>query len=73
LAKLTMVGLASQGLALLGTRSIPKWSPFSIAAGATLFLAFWDQNNWMLIGSVLILAGLMPIRKRLLSDNERET
>jgi hypothetical protein len=73
LAKLTMVGFASQGLAVLGTRSIPKWSPLSIAAGSALFLAFWDQNNWMIIGSVLILAGLMPIRTRLLSDNERES
>ena len=72
LAKLTMVGFAIQGLVLLGTRSIPTWSPLSIASGAALFLAFWDQNNWMIIGSVLILAGLMPIRRRLLLDNERE-
>jgi hypothetical protein len=72
LAKLTMVGLASQALVLLRTGSVPRWSPLSIAAGVALFLAFWDQNNWMIIGSVLILAGLLPIRKRLLSGNERE-
>jgi hypothetical protein len=72
LAKLTMVGFASQGLALLGMESVPWWAPLSIAVGAALFLAFWDLNNWMLIGSVFILAGLMPIRRRLLSGNERE-
>jgi len=71
LAKLTMVGFASQALALLGTGSVPRWAPLSIAGGAALFLAFWDLDNWMLIGSVLILAGLMPIRRRLLLGNER--
>jgi len=72
LAKLTMVGFASQGLALLGTGSVPRWAPLSIAGGAALFLAFWDLDNWMLIGSVLILAGLIPIRRRLLLENGRE-
>lgn len=70
LAKLTMVGFASQGLALLGTGSVPRWAPLSIAGGAALFLGFWDLDNWMLIGSMLILAGLIPIRRRLLSGNE---
>lgn len=71
LAKLTMVGFASQGLALLGTGSVPRWAPLSIAGGAALFLAFWDLNNWMLIGCLLILAGLIPIRGRLLSGSGR--
>jgi hypothetical protein len=68
LAKLTMVGLAWQGLALLGTRALPHWAPLAIAAGAALFLAFWDLDNWMLLGSLLMLAGFVPIRKRLLLE-----
>ena len=70
LAKLTMVGLAWQALALLGTRTVPGWAPVAIAAGAALFLCFWDLDNWMFIGSVLLLAGFLPIRKRLLAGNE---
>jgi hypothetical protein len=72
LAKLTMVGFAWQGLALLGVRSVPKWAPLAIATGAVLFLAFWDLDNWMLLGSVLMLAGFIPIRASLLMGNGDE-
>lgn len=68
LAKLTMLGFAWQGLALLGMKSVPNWAPIAIATGAALFLAFWDLDNWMLLGSLLMLAGFVPIRRRLLSE-----
>ena len=34
----------------------------------TLFLAYWDLDNWMLIGMGLILAGFIPVRKALLQE-----
>ena len=65
LAKLTMAGLAVQALALVGARDLPKWSPLAVATGASLFVAFWDLDNWMLIGAVLILVGFRPMRSQL--------
>lgn len=66
MAKLAMVGLGLQALLLLWTRAASAWSTISIAAGCCLFLLFWDLDNWMLIGMVLILAGFIPIRRALL-------
>lgn len=69
LAKLAMIGLAAQALVLLGARSVPAWSVISVTSGACLFLAFWDLDNWMMIGAALILAGFIPMRKALLPEN----
>ena len=69
LAKLTMIGLAAQALALLGTRVTPAWSIVCVVLGCCMFLAFWDLDNWMLIGSVLILIGFIPMRRALLMDS----
>jgi hypothetical protein len=33
-----------------------------IVAGCAVFLAFWDLDNWMLVGSVLLLLGLAMSR-----------
>jgi hypothetical protein len=66
LAKLSMIGIGFQSLVLLRTRTVPSWSPILIACGCALFLAFWDLDNWMLIGSALVLAGFIPMRSRLL-------
>ena len=70
LAKLLMVGLAAQALTLLGTRVTPTWSILSVVAGSGLFLAFWDLDNWMLIGSALILIGFIPMRQALLQSTD---
>ncbi len=70
LAKLAMLGFACQGLALFGAKSVPSWAPILIAAGAALFLGFWDLDNWMLLGSLLMLAGFVPIRKCLLMETK---
>jgi len=66
LAKLVMVGLGAQALTLLGTRVTPAWPVVSIVLGCSIFLVFWDLDNWMLIGAVLILVGFLPMRKALL-------
>jgi len=70
LAKLTMLGLGAQALTLLGTRVVPAWSIVCVVLGCSLFLAFWDLDNWMLIGAVLLLVGFVPVRKALLKETE---
>ena len=67
LAKLTMLGLAIQGLTLVG--KIQSWAVACIVGGAMLFLLFWDLDNWMLIGAVLLLTGFLPVRRILLSGD----
>lgn len=69
-------GLAVQSLALFGTRLVPRWSPMLVTGGCMLFLLFWDLDNWMLIGAVLMLVGLLPVRAGLSSRhgaNARES
>lgn len=68
LAKLTMIGLATQALTLLGTRAAPLWSIICVALGCSLFLMFWDLDNWMLIGTLLMAVGFLPMRKVLLRE-----
>jgi hypothetical protein len=70
LAKLTMVGLAAQALVMLGTRVVPAWSVLCVAAGCLFFLAFWDLDNWMMIGMLLMLAGFVRMRSALLEAEE---
>jgi hypothetical protein len=66
LGKLAMLGLAAQGLTLTGR--IRGWAVACIVAGAVLFLLFWDLDNWMTIGTVLMFAGFIPVRRALLSE-----
>ncbi len=62
LAKLAFVGLALQGLVLWRRDLRSRVASACIVAGSALFLAFWDLDNWMLIGSLLLLAGLAASR-----------
>jgi len=62
LAKLAFVGLALQGLVLWGRDARTRAASTCIMAGSALFLAFWDLDNWMLVGSVLLLLGLAMCR-----------
>jgi hypothetical protein len=68
LAKLSIVGLMLQTLALLGAPRIPAWAPIVAALGYALVTAFWDQDNWMLIGQVLVLSGMWPLRRCLAGE-----
>jgi hypothetical protein len=58
LAKLAFAGLLLQGLVLWSPAARARAAALCIALGSALFLAFWDLDNWMLVGSVLLLAGL---------------
>ncbi len=71
LAKLVMVGLSAQALTLLGTRVTPVWSIVCVVLGCSMILVFWDLDNWMLIGTVLMLIGFLPMRRALLEGVER--
>jgi hypothetical protein len=62
LAKLAFVGLALQGLVLWDSSARARAASICIAAGSALFLAFWDLDNWMLVGSLLLLIGLAMSR-----------
>ena len=66
LGKLAMIGLAAQALTLTGR--IKAWAVVSMFIGAVLFLLFWDLDNWMMIGTLLLLAGFIPVRKALLTE-----
>ncbi|ABF39134.1 hypothetical protein Acid345_0129 [Candidatus Koribacter versatilis Ellin345] len=66
LAKLAMIGLGAQALTLIGR--IPAWAVACIVAGAVLFLLFWDLDNWMTIGTLLMCAGFVPVRRALLAE-----
>lgn len=69
LARLTMVGFALQMLVLAGRRVVPLWAIVCGVAGCGLFLLFWDQDNWMLLASLLLLAGFIPVTRQLRSNN----
>lgn len=68
LAKMTMIGIALQALVLVGTRVVPGWSVACVVVGCVLFLRFWDLDNWMLIGSVLLLVGFLPMKRRVVQE-----
>ena len=68
LGKLAIVGLALQALTLLGVPGMPKWTVACVVVGCALFLCFWDLDNWMLIGVVLMMTGLVPAFRMLRSS-----
>jgi hypothetical protein len=64
LAKLAMIGLAAQSLVLWGLPKVRRSAIVLIVLGCTLFLVFWDLDNWMLIGMMLMaggFVGLLPV------------
>lgn len=63
LAKLAFVGLTLQGLLQWGSDTRSRVAALSFALGCALFLVFWDLDNWMLVGSLLMLAGLVAGRR----------
>ncbi len=63
LAKLAFVGLALQGLALWGRATAARVAATGLVLGSALFLAFWDLDNWMLVGSLFLAAGIVAARR----------
>lgn len=60
LGKLAMIGLALQALILLEVCGMPKWAVACVVLGCILFVRFWDIDNWMLVGVMLIMVGFVP-------------
>ncbi len=69
LGKLAMIGLMFQGFTLIGR--IRPWAICCIVTGALLFLLFWDLDNWMMIGVLLMVTGFVPVRRILLEGQPR--
>jgi hypothetical protein len=65
LAELALVGIAVQAAALWRAPGIPRWAPAAMAVGCALFLAFWDVDNLMFVGSLCLITGSIPISREL--------
>lgn len=61
LSKFSLIGLGAQGLMLWRLPGIPGRSAAFIPLGCLIILVFWDLDNWMLIGMLLLLIGLFPL------------
>lgn len=61
LSFLSLFGIVILSSGLLKTRLLPLWSPAFIISGCLLISIFWGLPNWMLIGSVFLLTGLVPV------------
>lgn len=65
LSYLTFIGMIILAAGLLQSGLFRVWNMLSIILGSALFLAFMDLDNWMFIGTILILIGLIPVSKKL--------
>jgi hypothetical protein len=72
MGKLAILGLALQALTLLGVRGMPRWAVACVVVGCALFLAFWDLDNWMLIGVTLMMTGFIPAFRLLRTSAARQ-
>ncbi len=63
LSLLSLIGMIILSIGFLTTTLLPKWSPISILSGCLIIIVFMDLDNWMLIGSVFVLAGLIPVSR----------
>jgi hypothetical protein len=61
LAKLALIGLAAQSFVMWGLPGIPRRSVILIALGCLTIVAFWDLDNWMLIGTMIMMIGFLPL------------
>lgn len=71
LAVLTFLGLMVSAVGLYRTRIVPRWSPVALFLGNVTIMAFMDLDNLMLVGAVLMLAGLAPLSRSLLFGSDR--
>jgi len=59
------IGLIILAAGLMMGKQFPRVHMLLIMAGCILFIFFMDMDNWMLIGTVLLGLGLIPVAKRL--------
>ena len=70
LAKFALIGLAGQGLLLWRLPRVRAAAPVLIALGSAMIVFFWDLDNWMLIGMMLIFIGFLLLTPALRRDVE---
>lgn len=66
LSYLTFYGLIILSAGLAYKKTFPATSMILIATGALLFILFMDMDNWMMIGTILLCIGLIPVIRRLI-------
>lgn len=65
LSTLVFVGMVVLACGLYADRGVPRWSVGLIIAGNALILAFAGTENWMALGALSMLVGLVPLSARL--------
>lgn len=67
LSALSLVGMMVLAVGLFLGQVVPRWSAALIFIGNLTILVFTDLDNWMFIGALLMLLGMVPITWRLLN------
>jgi len=70
LSVLSLLGLMVLAVGLYLSRIVPRWSAIMIFIGNLIIIVFMDLDNWMLVGALLILIGMIPISLRLLNNRD---
>ena len=65
LSYLTFYGLMILAGGLWYKRVFPAFNMLLVMAGSLLFILFMDMDNWMMIGTILLCVGVMPVMRRL--------
>lgn len=60
---LVFVGNIVQGFGLYQTKQVPLWANIMFITGNVLVLVFPGTENWMAIGSLCMVIGLVPLAK----------
>jgi hypothetical protein len=63
---LGFIGLIVLAAGLTMTRQFPLRNMVCVLVGSLLFVFFMDMDNWMLIGTILLGIGLLPVIRKLL-------
>jgi len=66
---LVFVGNIVQGFAFLKTNILAKWQSILFIAGNFLILIFPGTENWMALGSLLMLIALLPLSMKILKQH----
>lgn len=73
LSVLSLLGFLVLAVGLFQSRAVPRWSASLIFVGNLMIILFMDLDNWMLIGSLLMLIGMLPIALKLIKGNSTES
>ena len=62
---LSFISMAILAGGLIWVKKFNTLNMIAIIVGASLFVVFMDMDNWMFIGSALLLTGFIPVYKKL--------